>query len=265
MAKITYEDKVGIIPRTVHINQVWDDDMTEIKNVVNGLDDAVNSINTGGTSPISVSAIWGVGFSFNCTAYSFPVNNVFYTANPTTVTLSGSNATLDRIDLIVAKIPTEPSVVGTIQVIEGDLATTALVAPPDYDPSIYFVIKQVIIRATATIPTDGDGTTFSTENIYSDGLGEPNEWTFSSNSATVLNTGGVIDATNPNSGNKATLTNDVPIPQITNLFGGSLSFKIKLKASLGNSSMYIVEMLYNRPKLHEIVICQVIFHHTISN
>ena len=35
MAKITYSDKVGIIPKTVRINQVWDDDMNEIKLKVN--------------------------------------------------------------------------------------------------------------------------------------------------------------------------------------------------------------------------------------
>ena len=39
MAKITYATKIGINPKTVHINQVWDDDMNEIKTVVNGLDD----------------------------------------------------------------------------------------------------------------------------------------------------------------------------------------------------------------------------------
>jgi len=30
-SKITYPDKVGVIPKDVHINQVWDDDMNEIK------------------------------------------------------------------------------------------------------------------------------------------------------------------------------------------------------------------------------------------
>lgn len=33
--KITYEQKVGIIPKTIRINQVWDDDMNHIKDVVN--------------------------------------------------------------------------------------------------------------------------------------------------------------------------------------------------------------------------------------
>ena len=34
-SKIVYDDKVGINPRNVHINQVWDDDMNNIKLVVN--------------------------------------------------------------------------------------------------------------------------------------------------------------------------------------------------------------------------------------
>ena len=33
--KITYTDKVGVVPKMTAINQVWDDDMNEIKQVVN--------------------------------------------------------------------------------------------------------------------------------------------------------------------------------------------------------------------------------------
>ena len=33
--KITYADKTGVNPKEVHINQVWDDDMNEIKLAVN--------------------------------------------------------------------------------------------------------------------------------------------------------------------------------------------------------------------------------------
>ena len=34
-SKITYADKVGVIPKTVRINQVWDDDMNELKLTIN--------------------------------------------------------------------------------------------------------------------------------------------------------------------------------------------------------------------------------------
>lgn len=33
--KITYDDKVSINPQTTHINQVWDEDMNEIKDAIN--------------------------------------------------------------------------------------------------------------------------------------------------------------------------------------------------------------------------------------
>jgi len=34
-SKVTYSDKVGVNPKETHINQVWDDDMNELKLVVN--------------------------------------------------------------------------------------------------------------------------------------------------------------------------------------------------------------------------------------
>ena len=36
--KITYENKVGVVPKQTHINQVWDDDMNELKTVINAND-----------------------------------------------------------------------------------------------------------------------------------------------------------------------------------------------------------------------------------
>lgn len=34
-SKITFDDKVGVNPKETHINQVWDDDMNQMKLVVN--------------------------------------------------------------------------------------------------------------------------------------------------------------------------------------------------------------------------------------
>ena len=45
-SKVTYGDKVGIVPKTVHINQVWDDDMNEIKLVVNDNADLFDLLET---------------------------------------------------------------------------------------------------------------------------------------------------------------------------------------------------------------------------
>lgn len=33
--KITYDNKVGVIPKNIHVNEVWDDDMNEIKDAIN--------------------------------------------------------------------------------------------------------------------------------------------------------------------------------------------------------------------------------------
>lgn len=35
MGRINYENKVGIIPKTIRKNQVWDDDMNELKAAIN--------------------------------------------------------------------------------------------------------------------------------------------------------------------------------------------------------------------------------------
>lgn len=43
-SKITYDDKVGTIPKDVHINQVWDDDMNEIKLKVNNNADLLDDV-----------------------------------------------------------------------------------------------------------------------------------------------------------------------------------------------------------------------------
>lgn len=56
MAKITYTDKVALEEEAsiADINKVRDDDMNEIKTVVNGLDDAIDAlpdIYTGTTVP----------------------------------------------------------------------------------------------------------------------------------------------------------------------------------------------------------------------
>jgi hypothetical protein len=44
--KITYSDKVGVTPKETHINQVWDDDMNEIKLKVNNNADLFDGLET---------------------------------------------------------------------------------------------------------------------------------------------------------------------------------------------------------------------------
>ena len=58
----------------------------------------------------------------------------------------------DRIDLIVAIAPVSPATIGTVGKITGTLATSGLVAPPDYDPTTVFPIKQVTVKAGSLEP-----------------------------------------------------------------------------------------------------------------
>jgi len=44
--KVQYSDKVGVTPKETHINQVWDDDMNELKLVVNDNADLFDSLET---------------------------------------------------------------------------------------------------------------------------------------------------------------------------------------------------------------------------
>ena len=42
--RITYDNKLGLRPKKVQINQVWDDDMNELKNVINSHADDIENI-----------------------------------------------------------------------------------------------------------------------------------------------------------------------------------------------------------------------------
>lgn len=114
------------------------------------------------SSNIIVSAIWtGVGFGFDVIADAFPINSVLYPATPNLVTLADPDPTvdIDRIDLIVAIIPIAPATVGTVGKITGTPASPELVVPPDYDPSIYYVIKQITVKGASAQPDGVENTT----------------------------------------------------------------------------------------------------------
>ena len=242
MSKVIYEggDKIKIEDRALPLYNIFTDvNANDLRDATNDNDTRLAAVETGSANPTNVSALWTTGLSFDCIASSFPINKTYYAATPITLTLSNSDATLDRIDLIVAKIPTAPVVLGTIEIIEGTLATPELVVPPDYDPGVYFVIKQVIVRAAATVPTDSNGVTTSIETVYADGTGEPNEWTFSSNSANIVNSGGVINATNAPKGTYATLTNNDAITGLNSDRNFSLSFDITLKETSTREYIFI--------------------------
>tara|TARA_R110000744_G_scaffold121116_2_gene225542 strand:+ start:12846 stop:16097 length:3252 start_codon:yes stop_codon:yes gene_type:complete len=187
------------------------------------------------STDIIVSAIWsGTGFEFNVTADAFPVNGVSYPATPATVTLDASDATLDRIDLIVAIKPTSPDTVGTVGKITGTPASTSLVVPPDYDPSIYYIIKQISVNAAATIPAGAVNTL-----IFDEGT----EWVPTLTANLVINTSdpsvGVncIEATNNTDADSASFTGPAPL-STADL--DLLEFDLKLKEAVSGRGIYVV-------------------------
>lgn len=178
------------------------------------------------TSEIIVSADWtGTGLIFDVTADAFPINGVSYPATPAQVTLDAADGALDRIDLIVAIKPVDPLTVGTVGKITGTPASTALVVPPNFDPSLHYVIKQITVRAAATIPEGASNT-----QVY----GDVTTWTKTLTANLTENTSdpseGVncIEATNSLTTDKANFLAPAP------LSSGSidmLTFDLKLKES----------------------------------
>jgi hypothetical protein len=186
-----------------------------------------------------VSAIWTSLLKFDVKASQYPAGNNWYSATSDEVILVAADELLDRIDLIGAFAPVYPDTLGLVGKITGEPASTELVVPPDYDPEIFFPIKQVIVKAGSTTPTDGGGITMTTETVYANGTGEPTEWVFSSNTSRILNSAGVVNATNPLSSSKAKFINNADVDGLDSLKKFSLSFDITLKANLGNSYIFI--------------------------
>ena len=122
-----------------------------------------------GYNPVSnVSAVWNSGFIFDVTADLYPIAGISYSSLAGQVILNDSDSVFDRIDLIVAIAPVSPATIGTVGKITGTLATSGLVAPPDYDPTTVFPIKQVTVKAGSTVPSQT-----SKELVFNEGT----EWT----------------------------------------------------------------------------------------
>ncbi len=189
------------------------------------------------SNEIAVSALWTSGLNFDVTADLFPVNNISYAATPDEVTLDAAHATLDRIDLIVAVKPIAPATVGTVGFIKGTPATAALVVPPDFDSSIYYVIKQVIIRDLATTPEG-----VSTTQIYDEGV----EWTvaLSANLAETTNDPSVgtksLEGTNTLETDYALFTAPAPLSTADI---GALTFDFKNKEAVVGKKISIEVLL----------------------
>jgi hypothetical protein len=245
MSKILYDDKVKVKESGLpEINTGSADNFNEIKNAINDNDDRIVAIESGATSELTqITVEWISGFSFSCSGSNIPVDNTLYNATPSTVTLNASDPTLERRDLIVFIAPIFPVQLGAFGFIEGVAGSGVF---PDYDPSLVYPVKDVIIPAAATEPEDTQNIT-----VFTEGAGEPGEWNFSSNNANVA-----VTANDPHTGiNSVEFITGVKgqyaqFATTTNLDTSAvdlISFWIKLKEPLQRSFIYVRFLIGTTP------------------
>jgi hypothetical protein len=81
MGKINFEDKIGVVPKQTRKNQVWDDDINEIKAAINeNYSGSIFSINGNGDK--TGLAVFGKGIpAINTGGFFIGISSV---ANPST-------------------------------------------------------------------------------------------------------------------------------------------------------------------------------------
>ena len=196
--------------------------------------------------PVSYSAIWtGTGLQFLVSADVYYIDNNILTATAANITLDAADATLDRLDYLGAFAN------GTVGKVTGTPATTALVAAPDYDPSDFFPIKLVLVKATETTPSDPNtGDTATGSLVFDEDTGAPTEFNLTLTGVDLAVTSAdpysgtkSIEATNSQQSNLMTFT-------WTSLLHtddiDALSWWSKLKLPMGRQ--YIGVTFYNGTK-----------------
>jgi len=131
---------------------------------------------------LDVGAIYLSGLTFDVYAYKFPAGNSYYSSTRANVTLEAADPTNPRIDLIVANID------GTVGKITG--IPNVNPSPQDYDSDVNYVIKFVLVNATATTLNE-----YSEILILDEGTAEPTEW-----SRSYPHTVGAITSNDPYTG-----------------------------------------------------------------
>ena len=242
MSLITWADKVRIISVPGdRINQWRQEDANEVKDAINDIETRTVDLESGEglNQTVDVAAEWTSLLNFSVTAANFPVNSIWYAATPDTVTLDAADGSNPRFDLITAIAPVSPATVGTVGKITGVPAANP--ARPDYDPSLVYPIKFVLVNTSATTPSDT-----STELVYDEDLGEATEWT-----ATESTSGARIDTASTNdafSGTKSveftssTASDILTFTNATTVLTSAINlvtFYVKLKEDYGNKGINI--------------------------
>lgn len=124
-----------------------------------------NTLVSGGASYIS-------GLTFSITPLQYIIENVFYTHSGSTVTLNSGSTSGDRIDVIVADIS------GNTSIVQGSPAASP--SKPDIDESSQIEVTFITVAASATTAS------VTTTLIFDENVGPSTEWYFSSNTPTFI-------------------------------------------------------------------------------
>ena len=244
MGRVTHEDKIKVrtLPDLLPVNKITDDDFNEHKDAINDNDDRVSGLEQGLINEVvNVSAIWtGTGLNYNVSADNFGGaeggKDGYFSATADVVTLTVADGSDERKDRIGVFYPVSPATLGIVGKIDGIPGSGIA---EDYDPTLFFHIRFATVEALATTPKDT-----SIEDIYLEDAGEPNEWVASDNTANI-----VQDSTNDPDVGTVSIEGTNVVKGDINIFTHSstfstadfdlLTYRTKLKVSMGNSSWYI--------------------------
>lgn len=243
MARITWANKVALkITGLLHIN-VWKDaDANELKIASDNHDERLDNLEQGLINEVvNVSAIWtGTGLNYNVSADNFGGaeggKEGYFSATADVVTLTVADGSDERKDRIGVFYPVAPATLGIVGKIDGIPGSGVA---EDYDPTLFYPIRIATVEALATSPKDT-----SRETVYLEDAGEPGEWVASDNTANIVqdstndpDVGAVsIEGTNVIKGDKNIFTHS---STFSTGFFDLLTYRTKLKASMGNSSWNI--------------------------
>lgn len=148
-SKITYADKVGIIPKETHINQVWDDDMNEIKIKVN----ANATITDTNTANIATNALGISNLVTNLAAKADKDVIVFKAIDYTAIINDYVLVTASTVDVTI----TLPTAVG----VSGKQINITKIDSTAFDVIVNTTLSQTIIgQLTQTISNQWSNATF---------------------------------------------------------------------------------------------------------
>lgn len=219
------------IIHTTNDNNTWYRSSDTLRWVLFG----TSSTNCLGTHLINGSITWsGTGYVFDATLINYEIICGIYQTQPTTVTLTASNPSLDRIDVIYVDI------FQNVGILTGTPAVNPI--KPQVNPLTQLEVSFVYVGAGSTTPTGQSATTIYNENI---------EWGGSSNVSGI----NFAYATNPFSGTVSTLVPNAADGQNVTWTNGSpvdisnseyLKFYIRLNAAFSvDLSRFLSIAFYN--------------------